>query len=464
METLSFRDHIPTVDESGKRRHIYAKQPAGAYYNARTILAVVYLVLFFGMPFIEINGHPFLLLNFPERKFILFGFPFWPQDFYLAVTAFITLVVSVALFTVIFGRIFCGWICPQTVFMEMVFRRIEYWIEGNAAAQQRLAQRPYDTDKIIRKAAKHSLFFIFSFLVGNTFLAYIIGITKLKEIVLDNPVNHWQGLGLMLAFTSVFYMVFSQLREQVCLVACPYGRLQGILVDRNTMTVAYDYNRGEPRGKMKSKEKLGDCIDCKLCTAVCPTGIDIRNGANQLECIGCTACIDACNEVMRKINKPTGLIRYDSELGISTQQPFRYTLKAKAYSGLLVLLLSGLITLLVTRSDTQISLLRIPGTLYQTLPNNNIANVYQLRILNKTFDPMTAEIRVLSPSDAKISFTQGNATLQIPGQASVEGVLLVECSRKSLTGMKTPLELGIFSGEKRVTSVKTQFLGPTTVN
>ena len=250
----SFRDSIATISKEGKRSWIYPKRPHGRYYSLRTYVSYGLLALLFTGPFMRWDGHPFILLNVLERKFILFGVPFWPQDFFLFVLAMLTFFVFIILFTSVFGRVWCGWACPQTIFMEMVFRKIEYWIEGDAAYQKQLAAAPWTMSKIRKKTVKHSLFLLLSFLIANTFLAYIIGTDALGLLVTDGPLQHAGSFFSLAAFTGVFYGVYARFREQACLVVCPYGRLQGVLLDRNSVVIAYDYNRGEPRGKFHRDE------------------------------------------------------------------------------------------------------------------------------------------------------------------------------------------------------------------
>lgn len=230
----------------------------------------------------------------------------------------ITFFVFIILFTVVFGRVWCGWACPQTIFMEMVFRKIEYWIEGDAAKQMKLKNMPWTAEKIFKRVLKYVIFMAISLLIAHTLMAYLIGVDKVIDIVTASPYEHWSGFLGMLFFTGIFFWVFSYFREQACIAVCPYGRLQGVLLNKDSMAVSYDFKRGEPRGKIKKgeiQEGQGDCIDCKLCVHVCPTGIDIRNGT-QLECVNCTACMDACDEVMTKVNRPKGLIRIASYNGI----------------------------------------------------------------------------------------------------------------------------------------------------
>jgi cytochrome c oxidase accessory protein FixG len=254
-DTEAYRDSIATVDEQGKRLWVYPKKPKGRFTNWRNYLSWVLLAFLFGMPFIKLNGEPFLLFNILERKFILFGIVFLPQDFHLFGLAMITFIVFIILFTVVFGRLFCGWVCPQTIFMEMVFRKIEYWIEGDANAQRKLNLAPWTTDKILKKSAKQAIFFAIAVLVSNTFLAYIIGIDEVIKIATEPVSMHLGGFIAMILFSFAFYFVFSYLREQVCTTICPYGRLQGVLLDKNSIVIAYDYIRGEPRGKIKKEPK-----------------------------------------------------------------------------------------------------------------------------------------------------------------------------------------------------------------
>ena len=371
-ESEEFRDSIATVDQSGKRIWMYPKKPKGRFTNARTYVSWVLLAFLFGIPWIKVNGHPLFLFNILERKFILFGVTFMPQDFHLFVLAMLTMLVFIILFTVVFGRLFCGWVCPQTIFMEMVFRKIEYAIEGDAPAQRRLNKAPWTGEKIRKKVFKQVIFFVIAVLVANTFLSYIIGIDEVIRIATEPVSEHLGGFIAMIIFSFAFYFVFSYLREQVCTTICPYGRLQGVMLDRNSIVVAYDWIRGEPRGKIKKQRpakqgalqemataattveeprELGDCIDCKMCIHVCPTGIDIRNGT-QLECVNCTACIDACDEIMDKVDRPRGLIRYDSIEGIQQGRKKIMTPRAYAYTAVLAIMVAANVVFMSLRSYT----------------------------------------------------------------------------------------------------------------
>ncbi len=460
QESGTFRDSVSIVSREGKRNWIYAKKPSGVYYRLRTICSAVLLLLLFGTPFIKINGHPFMLFNIVERKFILFGQAFGPHDFTLLGLAVITIIVFVILFTVVFGRLFCGWVCPQTVFMEMVFRRIEFWIEGDHRQQRLLKESAWNGKKITAKMSKYGIFFAISFLIANTLLSYIIGLEDLIHLVTDPPSLHVAGLTTILAFTVVFYRGFAWFREQACILVCPYGRLQGVLLDRNSIVVVYDHLRGEPREKLRRNvsRQRGDCIDCKQCVEVCPTGIDIRNGT-QLECINCTACIDACDYVMQKVGKPKNLIRYDSATNISQRSGFSWTPRITGYSVLLAALLSLLIVLLARRSDIDVTVLRTPGMFYQEQPDGRISNVYDIKVLNKTFGKVLVTPRLENvPGDLQLI---GNP-LEPGPQGTAESKLLVLLPRDHIAAMSTPIEIGIYDGTTQLTTVGTSFLGPVT--
>lgn len=458
----SYRDTVSTIGEDGKRVWVYPKKPSGKWFNRRTWLSYGLLVLLLGVPFIKIGREPLLLLNFLERKFVIFGQVFWPQDFHLFAFAMITLVVFVILFTVVFGRLFCGWVCPQTIFMEMLFRKLEYWIEGDWKQQKKLTAQPWNFEKIRKRGFKFLLFYIISFFIANVFLAYIIGSEELFATVMDDPHNHVSGLVAIVIFSFIFFFVFSYFREQVCTTICPYGRLQGVLLDKNSIIVSYDYLRGEGRGLFKKGEdrkeaSKGDCIDCKACVNVCPTGIDIRNGT-QLECINCTACIDACDYMMEKVDLKQGLIRYDSDHGIATGKTFEVTTKIKAYSGVLVLLLALFFGIIFSRGEIETTLLRTPGMLYQKREDNKISNLYNYKVINKTNDEFKLEFK-LEGIEGEIVHI-GGKDLDMTKQSSIEGTLFIIVNKDDITETKTKIKLGIYNGDRKLESVKTHFTGP----
>jgi cytochrome c oxidase accessory protein FixG len=455
----SFRDRIATVDKSGKRKWVFAQKPKGKFYNFRSYLSWLLLLIFAGLPFIYVNGRPLFLFNIPAAKFIVFGKVFWPQDFFIFGVAMIAFIVFIVLFTSAFGRLFCGWVCPQTIFMEMVFRKIEYLVEGDAAQQKLLAKAPWNATKIRKKTTKHVIFYLISFAIANIFLSYIIGVKELGAIISEPVSQHIGGFTSLLVFSGIFYYIFAFFREQVCTVVCPYGRLQGVLLDRNSMVVAYDYKRGEPRGKFKktAANDLGDCLDCFQCVKVCPTGIDIRNGT-QMDCIGCTACIDACDHMMEKTGRLTGLIRYASENGISESKPLRYTTRMKMYSLLSVALLGLLSFLLISRKDVDATVMRTPGMLYQERGADSISNLYNIKVVNKTINavPLTLKLENAAGSLQVV----GSGTVNVKEEGQGTGSFFIVLPARQITERKTNLEVGLYHGEEKIDVIETNFLGP----
>ena len=455
-DSSSYKDSISTISEQGKRVWVYPKKPKGRYTTARTVVAIILILILIVTPFIKIHGHPFMMFNLLARKFIFFGLAFGPYDFAILVVGFIAFAIFIILFTAIFGRIFCGWICPQTIFMETVFRKIEYWIEGDFRQQIALDKGEWTSGKYFKKILKHVIFFALSFAVANVLLAWVIGVDDLFKIITDPPSKHLTGLIAISLFSALFYFIFSRFRDQACTVVCPYGRLQGVLLDKNSLVVAYDYVRGEPRGKIRKKEErtAGDCIDCHLCVDVCPTGIDIRNGI-QLECVNCTACIDACDDVMERVKKPRGLIRYDSLQGIKDQIRFKITPRIISYSVILFLLASLFTYLVATREDIEVNILRTPGMLYQDQPNDGISNLYNFNIVNKTFEPILVTLKIKN-LNAEIKMLGNDLNLK-PSEVE-EGKFMIIADKKVFSKLNTQVVIGVYRNGTEVTSFKTSFL------
>ena len=459
----AFRDQIGTVDEEGKRRWIFPKKPGGDYHRYRVWVSIFLLAIFFAGPFIKIGGYPLLLLNILERKFIIFGVPFWPQDFHLLALALITLFVFIILFTVVFGRVWCGWACPQTLFMEMVFRKIEYAIEGDAPSQRKLNKAPWNAEKILKKGSKWLIFYLISFVIAHTVMSYILGWEELAKIVQEGPAQHMGKFSFVIGFSLVFYFVFAYFREQACIVVCPYGRLQSALLDKNSIVVHYDHQRGEPRGVLRkgAERNEGDCIACTLCVQVCPTGIDIKDGT-QMECVNCTACMDVCDQVMEKVGFEKGLIRYASFNQIEQGTKFSFTPRIIAYIGVLVLLLGILGFSFSRRSPIEATLLRTKGTLYQLKEDSLVTNLYNIQLINKTHDPHDLQLKLLTPSSGRIVMV--GKRLHINDQGIANGSFFIEIPRREIEKMKQKVSVGIYDGELLLEKASSTFIGPPNNN
>ena len=453
----------PKQPDNSKRKWIYAKKPSGKLYNYRQVVGYGLLLFFFLGPILKINGNPFLMFNVIERKFSIFGNIFYPQDFHIFLFGMLIVMVCIVLFTAVYGRVWCGWTCPQTIFMELIFRRIEYLIEGDWTQQKKLNEGP-DTDaKAWKKVLKHGIFLLISFIISNLFLSYIIGFDTLVKIATDPIDQHLVGFISILVFTLVFYFVFAYVRDIVCTKICPYGRLQGVLLDENSVTVAYNVARGEPRGKLKkgeTEDKKGDCIDCHLCVHVCPTGIDIRDGI-QLECVSCTACIDACDAVMEKINKPKRLIGFYSSAeaeGKETEKIGKQrNTRAIVYTGILVVLMAIFGFMIFSRSDVDGRLLRAKGSSYQKRDDGTVTNLYTLEVLNKTNKDLDFDL-VSATEGIKIQVVNPISHLAREGSAKISLFLISDL--KSIKKYKTDVKVDIKVGDKVLETMETTFIAP----
>jgi cytochrome c oxidase accessory protein FixG len=460
-----FRDHLATADQQGNRRWLYPKKPSGPWHRRRAWFATALIGIMFAGPWVRINGNPLLLLNIIERRFSILGQIFWPQDTVIFAVAMLVFITGIIIFTTAFGRLWCGWACPQTVMMEMVFRKIEYLIEGDAHEQRALDDAPWNGRKAFKKSFKHAVFLGLSFVVGNTLLAYIIGSEQLLAIQFDDPRHHLAGLGFMALFTLLFYGIFARFREQACTFICPYGRFQSAMLDENSMVVAYDHKRGEKRGPLhrnQSQEQraaagLGDCVACRQCVAVCPTGIDIRNGT-QMECVNCTACIDACDAIMDKVGRPRGLIRFASLNNIERGERQHFTARMKLYAGVLAALIGLFLFLVFTRADVGTTLLRAPGTLFQQTAEGKIQNLYTMKIINKTARDLPVDLKLQNISGT--IRVMGTTPLVVPREKLAQTSVLIELDPSVLTVNSTTLQLGLYSNGKLLETVTTGFVGP----
>lgn len=462
IEATTFRDSVGTMDNKGTRKWVYPKKPKGSYTNYRDYVSIFLLALFFILPFVKINGNPFLLINILDREFFIFGQPFYPQDFFILALGAVTSIVFIIVFTVVFGRIFCGWICPQTIFMEGVFRKIEYWIEGDRNKQIKLDQQPWNAEKIRKRLLKWSIYVVISLIVTHFMFMYIVGKEEVLRIMEGGPIKHPTNFLVMILFTGAFYFVFAWFREQVCTLVCPYGRLQGVLIDKQTINVYYDFKRGENRSKWRKNEDRaaagkGDCIDCNQCVVVCPTGIDIRNG-QQLECINCTACIDACNEVMEKVGLPKGLIRYATEDEIEQGRKFKFTTRMKAYTVLLFALVSFLGFLLYSRGSMEAKFIKPAGSTY-FITGNDITNTYNYTLLNKSNEDRIVTFKVIEPAKGKITYSAGKKIL-LKRDKMVKGTVNISFPKSEIKNPKQNLVIGVYDEKgELITSYKTYFEG-----
>jgi cytochrome c oxidase accessory protein FixG len=462
VEAETFRDSVATIEQSGTRKWVYPKKPKGKFTNYRDLVTLFLLAIFFILPFIKLNGNPFLKINIIDREFFIIGQPFYPQDFFILALGAITSVVFIILFTVVFGRIFCGWICPQTIFMEGVFRKIEYWIEGDRNKQIKLANQPWTGEKIWKKTLKWSIYVIISLIITHWMFMYIVGYQDVLKIMQEGPVVYPTNFIVMIIFTGLFYFVFAWFREQVCTLVCPYGRLQGVLIDKETINVFYDFNRGENRAKWRKGEDRkaagkGDCIDCNQCVVVCPTGIDIRNG-QQLECINCTMCIDACDEVMVKTGLPKGLIRYATQDEIEKEDKFKFTTRMKAYSVVLLALLGFLGYLLNNRGTLEAKFIKPAGSTYY-VKDGRINNTYNYTFLNKSNKDHTVTIKVIKPAKGEVIFSGENVIL-LKRDNLLKGTVNISFPEADISQPRQNITIGVYENGKLLDTFDTYFEGP----
>jgi cytochrome c oxidase accessory protein FixG len=456
-ELYRFRppEALTTVDERGRRIWIYPAAIKGLFMRWRRNLGYFVIAVYFVMPWVKVGGLQAILLQIPERRFILFGHIFWPQDAFYLVFLLIGLTLALFFFTAVLGRVWCGWLCPQTVFMEEIFRKIEEWVEGDHHAQRRLDAAPWTVGKAVKKVVKHGLFLLFSALVSNTFLAYFVETATLLRWMTGPPGEHWTAFLFMAVILGIFYFDFAWFREQFCIVLCPYARIQSVLTDAHSIQVGYDVVRGEPRGKLGAT--TGDCIDCHKCVAVCPTGIDIRDGY-QLECIGCVRCIDACDSIMDRIRRPRGLVRLDSLARLAGQKANILRPRVVIYSVLLVGVTAALFVGLGTRPLLGLTVLRPPGTPFVELPGGLVSNQFTLSLQNKSREDKAFRLALEGPAAARLivpvnpiplmagAQTHAQAFVSIPGAEVPEG--------------KAEFRLQVYDGPTLLAEKTTTFLAP----
>jgi len=393
-----FRRTLRTIDAKGNRNWVYAEVIGGVWRTRRTVLSIVLVGFFLAAPWIVVDGYPLMQVDFFNRKLVLLGEVFLAHELNLFITAVLGTIFGIYALTAWGGRVFCGWVCPHNTFLESVFRPLEQLIEGRVNLRRGLDKQAMSANKLFRKALKWTVFVLIAFVMANTSIAWVVSGARLKEMALHEPASN-PGLFIgMLVMTALFAFNFGWFREQTCLIVCPYGRLQGVLLDKLTLIVGYDKKRGEPRGRLGTTG-AGDCTNCRRCVTVCPTGIDIRDGL-QMECIGCTACIDACDDQMLKIDKPKGLIRYTTEAELSGEAPKRH-IRPIIYMGLSFLLICVAGVRIYLHSDFDATLMR-GGVMNFTVSGDTVQNYLSVRIDNDSRD--TLEIRALSESEGVTVF------------------------------------------------------------
>jgi cytochrome c oxidase accessory protein FixG len=446
---------LPTLNEDGSRRWIRPKISRGPWWTRRAIVGWALIVVFTAIPYLKMKGKPLILLDVPHRQFTLFGTTFLPTDSMFLMLLLVGLFVGIFLITAILGRVWCGWACPQTVYMEFVFRPIERLIEGNRAHQLKLDRDGPDGRRMI----KNVVFGLISIFLAHIFLAYFVGVQALVHWMTGPPGEHWGAFVLVSAVAGLIFLDFGVMREQVCLVACPYGRFQSVLLDRRSLIVGYDARRGEPRGRESQRAGAthGDCIDCAACVITCPTGIDIRDGL-QMECIHCTQCIDACDVVMEKTGRPKGLIRYGARDEFEGKPRKILRPRIVIYPLIMVLVWGGLVYALSHRGSADVTVLRGIGAPYGVLPDGQISNQLRVKIVNRSQAMHRYTISIKDAAD--LTLVSPDNPLPVDSGAAATASVFVMASPRSLPRGLREIEVQVDDGAGFVRSTPYRLLGP----
>lgn len=449
-------ESVTTINRDGSRRFIHPVTASGRFTNWRTAAAVVLMAVYVLLPWIPINGNPAVFLDIANRQFHLFGLTLAPQDLWLGFFLITGTGFTLFFLTALLGRVWCGWACPQTVFLDII-RRFERWIEGDAQARRQLDAAPWSTSKVVKRVAKHATFALFALLLAHVFMSYFVSLPKLYAMMHHAPTENWGVFLFVFLMAGALWFDFAWFREQFCIVLCPYGRLQSVLMDSDTVSIGYDSTRGEPRGK-KGTQGAGDCVDCAKCVQVCPTGIDIRQGV-QLECIACAACIDACDSVMDKLRRPRGLIRYDSPNGLSGGKTRLFRPRIILY---LVLMAAGFIAMTVSVSTFRpatVTTIRMVGAPYY-LDNGQVRNQFMLRVINKRNQAVTFQVSVLNPPEGLL-WAGPDAGLSLAPLSEQMTPLIVTLPREKFHG-EFPIRVQVRSSDGKFSFEKElPFLGPS---
>jgi cytochrome c oxidase accessory protein FixG len=431
---------LPTLNEDGSRRWLRPKPSAGPWFVRRRAVAYGLMVVFFILPHLHMGGKPLVLLDLPRREFTFFGVTFLPTDTLLLMLLTVSILIGVFLATALLGRVWCGWACPQTVYMEFLYRPIERLFEGGRSGSLKLDREGRGGQMNPRRIAKYAVYLVLSLFLAHTFLAYFVGVEQLSEWVRRSPVEHPTSFAIMAITTAAIMLDFTWFREQTCLVACPYGRWQSALLDRQSLIVAYDRNRGEPRAMGKVRPAgAGDCIDCGACVLTCPTGIDIRDGL-QMECIHCTQCADACDDIMRKVERPLGLIRYTSRAALEGTPVHKLRPRVVLYPAALALSFGSFLFALGTRSAADVTVLRGMGEPYVVESDGRVANQLRVKIANRSHVDRLYTVTVEQ---------LGEGTVIDPGNP-----LAVAAGASAMASLFIMLPRGAFRGGERVVTIR----------
>ena len=451
-------DHVTSINEDGSRFIIHPADVSGTFTRWRRVSAVVLIAIYILLPWNPVNGYPAVFLDVLNRRFHLFGITLAAQDMWLLFFLVSGLAFLLFYVTTFLGRVWCGWACPQTIFLEHVFRRVERWIEGDATSRRKLDNAPISGEKIVKRGLKFAIYFFLSAVIAHIFLSYFISIPQLWEWLQTSPAEHWKAFLFVTAFTIIMFLNFTWFREQLCIVICPYGRFQSALIDDESLNVAYDYSRGNPPGHVKD-EAAGDCIDCRRCIQVCPTGIDIRNGL-QLECIGCAACIDACDEIMDKVKRPRGLIRYASDRNLEGHRSRFIRPRTILYTGLLLMGMA-VAGIAVTSVKPAVAMAtRMPGVPFY-VTETHVRNQYQIRLINKDIQPL--EFTIVAKAKGKqidletSGLTDGN---RLDPMQEINATYVVQVPKSAFTGA-FPVEILVLAEPGNIQILQeVEFLGP----